>query len=81
MPDHAGARDDKHGEAMEEGIVSEALAAGLPPSAVEALTETAALHRRDYDLDRWLVNGRSRAPVAIVIEKDHRKQTTRRLLL
>jgi hypothetical protein len=81
MPDHAGARDDKHGEAMEEGIVSEALAAGLPPSAVEALTETAALHKRDYDLDRWLVNGRSRAPVAIVIEKDHRKQTTRRLLL
>ncbi|MDG5807963.1 hypothetical protein P9869_36015 [Streptomyces ossamyceticus] len=81
MPDHAGARDDQHGEAMEEGIVGDALAAGLDASAVEALTEMAALHKRDYELDRWLVNGRSRAPVAIVLETDHRTLSTRRLLL
>ncbi|MEV7307890.1 MULTISPECIES: hypothetical protein [Streptomyces] len=81
MPDHAGARDDKHGEAMEEEIVGAALAAGLDASVVEALTETGALHKREYQLDRWLVNGRSRAPVAVALEMDHRTLSTQRLLL
>lgn len=68
-------------EEGEEGIVGDALAEGLDEAAAEALAETAALHRREYQLDRWLVNGRSRAPVAIVIETDHRILSTRRLLL
>ncbi|WP_147317708.1 hypothetical protein [Streptomyces spongiicola] len=82
MSDLAGAHDDEHGEeVMEEGIVDAALAAGLDASAVEALRETAAVNDLDYKLDRWLVNGRSRATVAMVFENDRRMGRSLRLLL
>jgi len=49
--------------------------------ADDALAEIAKVHRRHYRLDRWLLNGRSRARVAVVFEDDHGTGTSRRLLL
>ncbi|MFG3248883.1 hypothetical protein [Streptomyces sp. NPDC048187] len=66
---------------MEEAIVGSTLAEGLDAATVEALTETGALHKREYDLYKWLVNGRSQAPVALVDMTDHRARRTQRLLL
>lgn len=54
---------------------------GLDPDVAEVLTQWAELHDRDYSLDRWLVNGRSRQPVAVVRETDRDTRTTTMLVL
>jgi len=66
---------------MSHGQVAAALAAGLGGPAAAALAEFAQTCQRDYELDRWLANGRSRAPVAVVLESDHRTGSARRLVL
>jgi Phosphotransferase enzyme family len=66
---------------MSHGQVAADLAAGLGGPAATALAEFAGSCQRNYELDRWLVNGRSRAPVAVVLESDHRTGSARRLVL
>ncbi|MDQ1041580.1 hypothetical protein QFZ75_008082 [Streptomyces sp. V3I8] len=61
--------------------VDEDLAQGIGPAAAQALSEYAALHHRHYRLVRWLVNGRSRAPVAVVRETDRHEDKTTKLIL
>lgn len=52
------------------------------PNAVpEALAAWAELHGRYYELERWLVNGRSRQPVAVVSETDSHTEETTMLVL
>jgi hypothetical protein len=63
------------------GRVDGELAAGLGGPAAAALAEAAVVLGRDYDFDRWLVNGRSRAPVAIVRETDLEAGRSRRIVL
>lgn len=63
------------------GRVDDELVAGLGGPAAAALAETAQVLGRDYDFDRWLVNGRSRAPVAIVRETDLGAGRSRRIVL
>lgn len=66
---------------MSEEPVDRRLLEGMSAEAGQALVETARVHRREYELDRWLVNGRSKAPVAVAFEKDLRKGTAQRLVL
>lgn len=61
--------------------IDDGLAHGIGRDAAEALSDTARMLRRSYSLDRWLVNGRSRAPVAVVFEHDDRLGRSRRLVL
>lgn len=63
------------------GRVDDELVAGLGGPAAAALAEIAEVLGRDYDFDRWLVNGRSRAPVAIVRETDLGAGRSRRIVL
>ena len=63
------------------GRVDDELAAGLGEPAAGALAEVAEVLGRDYGFDRWLVNGRSKAPVAIVYETDLESGGSRRLVL
>ncbi|WP_405498028.1 hypothetical protein [Nocardia sp. NBC_00511] len=57
------------------------LARGLDPHVAEMLAVWADLHGRHYALDRWLVNGRSRQPVAVVRETDSHKVECTMLVL
>ncbi|HZN76491.1 MAG TPA: hypothetical protein VFC00_33095 [Micromonosporaceae bacterium] len=54
---------------------------GLDPDVAAVLQDWAELHDRYYALERWLVNGRSRAPVAVVNETDEVAVTSRLLVL
>jgi hypothetical protein len=63
------------------GRVDDDLASGLGEPAAEALADVAEVLGRDYDFDRWLVNGRSKAPVAVVYETDLESRRSRRLVL
>ena len=66
---------------MGEELVDGELLEGIGEAAGQALGDAARLMRRAYSLDRWLVNGRSRAPVAVVIESDLHGGRSRRLVL
>ena len=66
---------------MRHGPVDEELAEGIGAAAAQALAEIAEVFGREYELRRWLVNGRSRAPVAVVRETDHRQGRSRLLVL
>lgn len=57
------------------------LAAGLGDRAALALSEVAEMTQRHYEHVRWLVNGRSRAVVAVVIESQDIPRKTRKLVL
>ncbi|MEV4630655.1 hypothetical protein AB0J90_30765 [Micromonospora sp. NPDC049523] len=57
------------------------LAEGLGPEVADVLGAWAELHDRYYQLDYWLVNGRSRAPVAVVTETDLRRVAIAQLVL
>ncbi|MDG6106950.1 hypothetical protein Daura_28145 [Dactylosporangium aurantiacum] len=54
---------------------------GLEPDVAATLAAWAELHDRFYELQHWLVNGRSRAPVAVVSETDEGTAETRLLVL
>ncbi|MEU0543898.1 hypothetical protein ABZ319_28945 [Nocardia sp. NPDC005978] len=54
---------------------------GLEPDVADCLRQWADLHKRDYELGRWLVNGRSKQPVAIVCESDQRTRRARILVV
>lgn len=54
---------------------------GLESDVAECLRQWADLHKRDYELGHWLVNGRSKQPVAIVCETDTRTRRARMLVL
>jgi len=54
---------------------------GLDPAVAGVLRDWAELHNRFYELVHWLVNGRSRAPVAVVRETDADAETTTVLIL
>ncbi|MEV0252040.1 hypothetical protein AB0H76_36025 [Nocardia sp. NPDC050712] len=58
-----------------------ALYDGLERDVAEVLAAWAELHRRYYKLDRWLVNGRSRQPVAVVCEIDSHTSKATMLVL
>jgi hypothetical protein len=66
---------------MSEDLVEGELLKGLGEAAGRALADTARMMRREYSLDRWLVRGRSGAPVAVVIESDLHAGAARRLVL
>jgi hypothetical protein len=66
---------------MPHSPVAPELAAGLGEPAATALAEIAYASGRYYRPDRWLLNGRSRAKVAIVFEDDRRTGSSRRLVL
>jgi len=66
---------------MTRSPVAPELAAGLGQAAATALAEIAETSGREYKPDRWLVNGRSRAKVVIVLENDRRTRASRRLVL
>jgi hypothetical protein len=61
--------------------VDELLAEGLGETATIALTEWCKMHGRRVWLVRWLVNGRSRAPVAVVGLKEDHAEAVRKLVL
>ncbi|RLP30371.1 hypothetical protein D6158_18740 [Nocardia seriolae] len=61
--------------------IDPALYHGLDPEVAEVLATWAEVHRRHYTLDRWLVNGRSRQPVAVVCETDSHAARTMMLIL
>ncbi|WP_329173010.1 hypothetical protein [Streptomyces sp. NBC_01477] len=61
--------------------VDPALADGIGPAAAQALSEFAVMHQCHYELVRWLVNGRSRAPVAVVKEIDRYEEKAAKLIL
>jgi hypothetical protein len=63
------------------GHLDEELAAGLEPDVAHVLAKWAELHERFYTLHHWLVNGRSKQPVAVVLETDVHKTTTMMLVL
>lgn len=65
---------------MREELVDGELLKGIGEPADQALADAARLMRRTYALDRWLVKGRSRAPVAVVIESDLHAKRSRRLV-
>jgi hypothetical protein len=54
---------------------------GLDPDVAATLNEWAEIHDRYFRLEHWLVNGRSRAPVAVVVETDEVTEVTRMLVL
>lgn len=54
---------------------------GLPQKVAEVLRSWAQIHDRHYELDHWLVNGRSRAAVAVVRETDAYARTNTMLVL
>jgi hypothetical protein len=54
---------------------------GLGPEVTAVLRDWAQLHDRYYALEHWLANGRSRAPVAVVIETDAHKRASAMLVL
>jgi hypothetical protein len=54
---------------------------GLEPDVAASLSDWAEIHDRFYALQHWLVNGRSRAPVAVVSETDESTLRTRLLVL
>ncbi|MEV6012014.1 hypothetical protein AB0M29_35075 [Streptomyces sp. NPDC051976] len=66
---------------MAEGLIDEELRKGLPPAVATALAHWAADNDHHYGFDRWLVNGRSGAQVALVRESDRLRGTVRRLLM
>ncbi|SHN19592.1 hypothetical protein [Actinacidiphila paucisporea] len=66
---------------MADGFIEDELRNGLEPAAADALAQWAAVHERRYGFDRWLVNGRSRAQVALVRETDEHRRRSRRLLM
>lgn len=66
---------------MDEEPVDDRLLRGMSAAAGEALLDAAKLFERHYSLDRWLVNGRSQAPVAVVFENDLDKDESSRLVL
>lgn len=57
------------------------LADGLDPDVADVLRAWAELHDRYYTLNHWLVNGRSRQPVAVVRETDGGAKKTTMLVL
>ncbi|MHA6757967.1 hypothetical protein [Streptacidiphilus sp. PAMC 29251] len=61
--------------------VDKALADGLGAEAAKALSAWARVNNRHYRLVRWLVNGRSRAPVAVVQETDLHESRSTNLVL
>ncbi|MEV4121651.1 hypothetical protein [Micromonospora sp. NPDC049645] len=65
---------------MTENVAPD-LAAGLGTQVAAVLNDWAELHDRYYELDHWLVNGRSRAPVAVVTETDLSANSTVLLVL
>jgi hypothetical protein len=65
---------------MSEELVDGELLKGIGEPAGQALVDAARLMRRTYALDRWLNKGRSRAPVAVVIERDLHAKRSRRLV-
>jgi hypothetical protein len=65
---------------MREELVDGELLKGIGEPADQALADAARLMRRTYTLDRWLNKGRSRAPVAVVIETDMHAKRSRRLV-
>ncbi|HLS75730.1 MAG TPA: hypothetical protein VK083_02920 [Nocardia sp.] len=54
---------------------------GLDPTVAAVLAEWAEIHGRHYELDRWLVNGRSKQPVAVVRETELRTDATTVLVM
>ncbi|QLY28184.1 hypothetical protein H0264_22620 [Nocardia huaxiensis] len=52
------------------GVLDPELYQGLDREVAEVLADWAELHTRHYKLARWLVNGRSLQPVAVVRETD-----------
>lgn len=66
---------------MREELVDGELLKGIGEPTDQALADAARLMRRTYALDRWLNKGRSRAPVAVVIESDLHAKRSRRLVL
>ncbi|MEU8897057.1 hypothetical protein [Nocardia sp. NPDC048505] len=61
------------------GGLAPELQSGLDPEVADVLASWAELHNRYYTLERWLVNGRSRQPVAVVCEID--SHTTKATML
>jgi hypothetical protein len=61
--------------------IDEQLRDGLGPKKAQALSQWAQMERLRFQLGRWLVNGRSRALVALVTENDEHNRTTRKLLM
>ncbi|ADP79498.1 ATP-binding protein [Pseudofrankia inefficax] len=57
------------------------LAAGLGEPAARALTEWAAQEDTRFRLDRWLVNGKTNAVLAVVEENDDLAERARKLVL
>lgn len=66
---------------MSDDYIDDQLRDGLGPPTSDALSEWCAFHDRHYWLERWLVNGRSRAPVAVVGEADAHEERARKLVL
>jgi hypothetical protein len=61
--------------------VDSQLADGLGPEVTAALRDWAQLHDCYYRFEHWLVNGRSRASVAVVVETDVHKGASAMLVL
>ncbi|WP_328676315.1 hypothetical protein [Streptomyces sp. NBC_00343] len=61
--------------------IDEQLREGLGPEKAQALSQWAQMERLRFRLDRWLVNGRSRALVALVTEDDEHNKRARKLLM